>query len=256
MSVDNGKVAAKYLKENHPSDDIVLDREGYGELTKFRDEIVGEDINLIHDVIWSGTVPLKDFIVSTEGDHRMRFCIFEDALEALEEVPEGKTAMVGAVQELGYKHFWLLGVTKGENRADMSIETYNKDGDEIGSKLKYTELIREMWRMWHGIQLALLHPKIKEVFAHPRTAKEYSREKDANGKRRRVVRYVKRHVVNGEEFERSTREINRQCLSWYVVGHWRHLKSGGVTYVRGHWRGELRAMKKNIDKGRERQLVV
>ena len=256
--MDNGKFAAKRLKISHPSDEIILDSESYGRLKDFRDKIVGQDVNLIYDVIWSGTIPLKDFVVSANGQHRIRFCMFDEAIENLENAPAGKVAMVGCVQELGYNHFWVLGVAKGEERADISLEMYDQEGN-LAKKVtqpKILNLIRELWKIWHGVQLALLHPKVKEVFENPKTAKEYTREKDSTGKRRRVVRYYKRHVIDGEDMQRQMKEINRHCLSWYVVGHWRHLKDGRVTYVRGHWRGEMRAMKKNIDKGRERELVI
>ena len=253
----NGMIAAALLKDSQPSDDIYLDADSYSEIMMFRDDIVGSKIDLISDVIWSETIPLKDFTVSVIGPRRMRFLLFENALNALEDAPEGKPLMIGAVQELGWNSFWLLAVVKGETRAVISFEHYSSDGEMLNkSGEKVLQGIRDLWRLWHGIQLALLHPKVREVFSHPKMAKEYTRKKDATGKRRRQTRYIRRHVIDGDEMKSQLREINRTCLAWYVIGHWRHLKSGKVVYVRGHWRGEMRELQRNIDGGREREIAA
>ena len=256
--MDNGKFAASYLKNSNPSDEIVLTPESYEAIRELRSNIVGDNVDLVADVIWSKTIPLKDFIVTVSGPYKIRFCIFEDAVNALDDVPVGKTALVGAVQELGHNAFWLFGVVKGENRAEISTEHYSENGDVIGtSRADEVETnVKDIWRFWHGVQLALLHPQTKDVFATPKIVKERKRVKDMSGKRKRETWYMRRHVIDPENIEHSVREINRHCQAWYVIGHWRHFKDGSATYINGYWKGELRHLKRNIDKGRNRKVVV
>lgn len=257
-SADNGKLAAWYLKNGNPSDDIVLTPNAYDAIFKVRESIVGDDVDLISDVIWSKTIPLKDFIVTISGPYRIRFCIFEDALNALDEAPTGKTLLVGAVQELGHNAFWLLGVVKGESRAEVSIEHYSENGEVMGVSQvdEVSQNIKNIWKFWHGVQLALLHPQIKEIFEKPKMVKERRRIKSESGERKRVTWYIRRHILDDGDVEHSAREIERHCLAWYVIGHWRHFKDGSVTWVNGYWKGELRHLKRNIDQGRNRKLVV
>lgn len=257
-NTDNGKLAAWYLRTSKPSDDIVITPGGYEAIRELRTNIVGDDVDLIADIIWSKTIPLKDFITTVDGPYRVRFCIFEDAVNALDEAPVGKTLLVGAVQELGHNAFWLLGVAKGENRAEISVEHYNENGEVIGiSQAEEVNLnIKNIWKFWHGVQLALLHPQVKEVFAKPKMAKERRRVKTESGERKRETWYIRRHVLNSDSVEHPIREINRQCLAWYVVGHWRHYKDGSVTWINGYWKGKLRELKRNVDLGRNRRVVV
>lgn len=250
---DNGMQAAGYLKKSKHSDEIWLDHDSYMALKEFREKMVGDDVDLISDVIWSGTIPLKDFIVSVTKEYRIRFCIFDESLEHLEEVPEGKVAMVGALQEMRDKTFWLLGVTKGENKCDMSLEYFSQDGVYAG-ETQIFDVIKELWKMWHGIQLALLHPQTKEVFANPQKVKERRKAKE-DGKKKRETWYVRRHVINGEDMKHTMREIQRHCQCWYVIGHWRHYKNGRTVYIDGYWKGPMRETKGNLDSGRNRKVV-
>lgn len=253
--MDNGRAAAIELMKSRPSDEIIVNHDVYEAIRELRGSIVGDDVDLVSDIIWSKTIPLRDFIASV-GEDRIRYCIFEDAIKALDDAPTGRTLLVGALQELGGNAFWLFGVTKGENRADISTEFYDEYGNSH-SNSKILDTVKSLWKFWHGVQLALLHPQTKEVFANPKIVKERRRVKDeTTGKRKRETWYIRRHVIGEESIKQSTREIKRHCLAWYVVGHWRHYKDGSVTYVNGYWKGELRHMKRNIDQGRNRKVVV
>ena len=52
------------------------------------------------------------------------------------------------------------------------------------------------------------------------------------------------------------KKINRKCLCWYVIGHWREYKNGNKIFIQGYWKGALRNAKKNYDDGRERIIDV
>ena len=251
--IENGIYAAELLKLHHVSDEIVLDAESVAALKKFREKIVGDDTDNVSDVIWANTVPLQDVELKGHSGMTVRVCIFSEALEALDEIPEGETGMVGAIQT-GQGTFKLIGVVKGENRTDISFEDFDRNGRLI-ARSTYQDNEFELMRIWHGIQIALLNPQIQNVIQSSETVKRYTREDTEKRKRQRVVRYVKRHVINGNTLNRALTEYHRHCLAWYVIGHWRHYKNGHVVFIKPYWKGELRALKRNFDE-RQREVVV
>lgn len=117
-------------------------------------------------------------------------------------------------------------------------------------------------RLWYNIQVALLHPTIKDVFAHPRMepiTKETTVRKKGKVIKKRTVRYIKRHVINLDDIEKkkSSRSFNRKTLAWYVIGHWRTCpKSKKKYFVKGYWKGELREAKMHESELRKREVVI
>ncbi len=252
--MENGYYTAQRLKEHHPSDEIILNRESVTQINTFRQKFVGNDLDKVSDVIWANTIPLKDVELSTENGMTVRVCIFDEALENLNEVPDGRIAVVGAMQEYGDKSFVIIGVTKGKERTDISLESFDKDGNTQGVVDNH-EPFYEFMRIWHGIQLALLHPQIKDVIADGKIVKRYTRENTETRKRQRVVRYIKRHIVDDNRLKNAFKEYHRHCLAWYVIGHWRHYKDGRVVFIKPYWKGEMRALKRNFD-CRERRIAT
>jgi len=112
---------------------------------------------------------------------------------------------------------------------------------------------------WYGIQIALLHPTVKEVFRNPRTAILKDSKTDKKRKKNKV-RYIKEHIINAEELDKliygesDKRTIKRHALVWYVIGHWRTLKNGNTIFVKPYWKGALRELKKPMPE-RERVIV-
>lgn len=254
MTHKNALIGKMVLERQDPTDEIAIDFEGYKEIREFRDRIVGDDVNMMSDIIWSNTVPLTDFVVSVHGK-TIRYCFIEETLNTIDEIPPGETCLVGIIQEQGTYGYWLLGVTQGHMDMAFSDEYFDRDGNAHETEVITDEQMSTLCRLWHGIQLMLLHPKTQELFSNGKTSKQHRKVKDENGNKKRRTYYIKRHYINGEEVKRNLKEFNRHCKAWYVVGHWRHNKNGTVSYVRGHWKGELRALKRNIDEGRERKVV-
>lgn len=250
----NGEYVAKMLKEHHPSDEIILDGEAYKAIKGFRDKIVGDDNDNVSDVIWANTVPIDD-IELRNGNMVVRVFVIQDALEKLDEVADGEVAVVGAIQNYNYKSFVIIGVAKGKNSTHISLEDFDQNGKVIGT-IKNHEPFYEFMRIWHGIQIALLNPQIKDVFTTGQIVKRYTREDTKVKKRQRVVRYIKRHIINSTTLEKTLREYHRHCLAWYVVGHWRHYKDGHTVFIKPYWKGEMRALKHNFDGERKRLLAV
>lgn len=256
MSIAVAAQAAEDLKYSHPSDEVRLDKKALEEIMALYDKIVGARDNGIYDIILSGTVPIRDVRIVLENEpSAYRFCVFENALDNLDSAPEGRALLVAALQEEKTGRFSLLGIIKGEEAATVSDKIHDISGKEIADT--DTKKVSEFWHIWCAVQFALLHPKVKTIIANGDKQKEYTKEKDkSTGKRKRVVKYVRRHVIYGEDFERSMREINRQCLCWYVIGHWRHLSNGKTVYVKGYWKGELRELERNLDEGRLREIAA
>ena len=108
---------------------------------------------------------------------------------------------------------------------------------------------------WYGIQLALLHPSVKEVFSNPKITKVH--ERIGTGKdRKRRTRYVRTHTINEGDIKAKNSlgnsHIHRKTLAWWVIGHQRHYKNGKTRFINGYWKGPLREAKRNFDEGRDR----
>jgi hypothetical protein len=103
---------------------------------------------------------------------------------------------------------------------------------------------------WYGIQIALLHPAVKDVFSNP-TIDAVHNQQNRKGKKRKTT-YVKKHILTLENLEsvsqsHEARKINRKCLAWYVIGHWRTYKGGKTVFIMPYWKGVLRDLKKNAE---------
>lgn len=109
---------------------------------------------------------------------------------------------------------------------------------------------------WYGIQLALLHPQIKDVFQNPKLT-PVRKAKPGRKKKQRVARYVKTHYIRSKDIDAAIHRagtIERKTLCWYVIGHWRHYKNGSKRFIKGYWKGPLREAKQNFDDGRLRLI--
>ena len=108
--------------------------------------------------------------------------------------------------------------------------------------------------VWYGIQVALLHPQVKNIFSSPRVLKEKVSKEERKYNGHKIYRYVKYHVINKDELEtvlHGKGEFHRKALIWYVTGHWRQYKNGNSTFIQGYWKGALRATKKTEVRDRE-----
>ena len=116
------------------------------------------------------------------------------------------------------------------------------------------DMLFQFMQLWYAIQILLLHPraeiiKNKSQIIPTTRISDNSMRKSMN---RRKVRYIKRYllctddlnnVLNGD----AKKQINRHCLSWYVIGHYRQYKNGHRVFIQGYWKGELRELKRNLD---------
>ena len=107
----------------------------------------------------------------------------------------------------------------------------------------YLAVNRTVINAWYRIQVALLHPTIKEVFRHSGIMSDADREESKDYKKRPLY-YQKVKTINQREFDEAVkRNIVRKTLIWYVIGHWRNYKDGRRIFIQPYWKGALRETK-------------
>lgn len=113
---------------------------------------------------------------------------------------------------------------------------------------------------WYGIQIGLLHPELKTIFSKNISKSPANRTNSINNtKKKRRVKYQKLIRVDQKDYDEiiSKRTINRKCLLWYVIGHYRE-RNGRKYWVDGFWKGALRATKSitDIEDQRNREVAT
>lgn len=207
------------------------------------------------DLFFAKTIPLLDCEISVSDENatiKYRVVVFDDYADIIER-STASPACVGVL------------ILNKPFETDIYFPLLVIDGCEflavderafVLSREATREIFLDTMATWYGIQIALLHPAIKEVFLHPSTAnnKEMKR-RERNEKRH--VKYVKKHIVNIDDLIRCAEKTKRikKCLAWYVIGHWRHYKDGKKIFVKPYWKGALRELKGNAgEDARERDI--
>lgn len=247
----------EWMYEFSPTDEIVIDYETVMQFGKLWGAQDGAFIPA--DLIISNTVPLKKakYRIFNNG----KDCLFwietidiEDTNEAfgvLNLILEGENGGVSVLLfiEDGY-------ITTGSELyfSSKKLGTYAKE--LISDNVNFFECqFGTCLGFWYSIQIAMLHPQMKTVFA---TSKLKPIEKPVRNSKhkpkKRKVTYVRQRVVKAEDVNAVQREIKRNCLAWYVIGHWREYKSGKRIFIQGFWKGALRETKANQDLGRNRLI--
>ena len=221
------------------------------------------------DIFFAGTVPLLDCQITVDErdvdpekgnicDYRV--VIFPDYKERINADHENPVC-VGTVvfQEGALKMIIPINVVCGINKiVFIGVGFINVSEDfysEVANKLSMQfigNLAYALLTTWYGIQIALLHPTVKNVFQSPQKEKVVVDGKmKGKKKNKRVTRYMKRFVVKALDIERflygGDKSYNRRALVWYVIGHWRHYSDGKKVFVQPYWKGALRDIKKNLD---------
>lgn len=267
------------LNNSYPSDRVKLTHKADEALCEMW---AGEwGCNIPSDIVFAGTIPLMD--VEIEIDERdtilpdnmgngcivkYRVVIFEHYKTIIEECG-GRITGIGAIvaddplreweclivicTKTGRDGFGALGLYR-RHKATGVIMPIPEEEQTNMRIIAYNYL-----RTWYSIQIAMLNPEIKKAFGRPKMIKERTKTTgERNGAR--ITRYVKRYVVNEIAlsetlYGKNVKTRKRQALCWYVCGHWRHYKSGRMTFIKGYWKGAMRDAKRNLDDGRIRQIL-
>ena len=117
-------------------------------------------------------------------------------------------------------------------------------------------------QLWYGVQLLMLHPRIKYVFEHPKMQVFFNPylDKSVSKNKKRKTFSVRTIKITNTTLEYSDNSSSKgshtyNCPLWYVIGHKRCKKSGKTEWVKGYWKGELRKLAKPEDyEVRKREL--
>lgn len=246
------------LMKAYSTDIVKLDHES--DIRMFK-SFINDDIDAVvdppSDIIFANTVPIKDLQIQIDEKSLTGLIIkyrviIHDELGDISEWDDEKRVgyLIIEVPLPGNYFICSLSVKKGYDyiyfdRAYMS-KAITTDIPIVG--------LNGYMNTWYAIQIALLHPDIKEVFQRPMKVPVHNRRTKSVNKRK--TQYIKVHRVDIDDIEKITHEkgtINRKCLVWYVIGHWREYKNGKKVFIQGYWKGKLRNIKMNID---ERERVV
>ena len=266
-------------KQSSPSDIIKLSHEADESLQRLW--MHGrKDSTIPSDILFSSSVPLLDCKIlidetdKEEGENLLyRIVIFPDYEQVIRNCDENNISLVGAIlfydvvdDVILYRFICVVKGIDWLNLTDIYLHCNSKEKYEflmsypIINLNKINKLSAMCLQTWYGIQIALLHPTVKDVFRNPKIDRVYDQtsRNAKNANRKRITRYVKTHVLNAEDIKSAScggKEYNRHTLVWYVIGHWRTLKDGRKIFVKPCWKGPLRELKHNLD-DRERVIVT
>ena len=227
------------------------------------------------DLFFSGNVPLLDCEITVDERDKpfgrlvtYRVVIYPDYIDRIKN-SGNEPADVGAVvvEFMNHKIFIPILVFSGVDFVLMAncgvignysnVELRNHMG--MIPVQQFVSGGYECLTTWYGIQLALLHPAVKEVFSHPKIEPVMDTRPRKGGKKRRIVRYIKKHVITAEDLEQTSFKgksgFTRHTTVWYVIGHWRHYSDGKKVFIKPYWKGEMRHLRMDLD-GREREIVI
>ena len=267
---------------SHPSDSITLTAkqdEMLIDLWECTVEKAPVGVFIPSDLFFAQTIPLLDCNITVDErdiggvECKSRVVVFQDYAEKINESDENDPINVGAVVipvktesvfygQIVCPFYVIRGVDSLLTGRFGWIGISEEVKEHIQKNLNngtMRKMFSSMMETWYGIQIALLHPKVREVFAHPKTEKEEGENRPSKKKRKRAVRYIKKHIVGTEELETKiygeSKKKKRHALVWYVIGHWRTYKNGTKVFVRPYWKGELRELKMNLE-DREREIAI
>lgn len=273
-------IAKEILNKSNVSDKVDISTWDYNDWKIFQ-EMYKFEKEVPADLLFSKTLPIKDILI-IEDSQKLRVTIMDDYAEKIDAMKENaeKPLIIGAIEYSTWQNgnspvqygmsSWsgifamvlLHGYDKimlqycGENEKEVLLQNFGRDpyyenSESLEELISYSALSD-----WYFIQLSLLNPATKVLFSNPTIMRVPVKNKPGTGKQKRKCRYVKTYTIKGcdikKHFYDSNNKINRKCLCWYVIGHWREYKTGQKIFIQGYWKGALRETKRNYDDGRER----
>jgi len=290
LSEKSNAALITHVSKSFPSDNISLDAEADKAITELwaNASYITSGVNyaIPSDLIYSGTIPLLDCIIHFDersvknnanavADYRV--VIFKDYCKSANNAPDDTPVCVGAVslylpgQSKSSEIISPIYAIKGESSLSFSTDRGYRhlsadDREEFTESFMklLNSSVCSMLGTWYGIQIALLHPLVKNIFSKPGVRQYRTPGSLENSKKRNKVKYIKTHVITasavesvlyGDEADRSEKPLNRRKLLWYVIGHWRRYANGHCVFVRPYWKGALREVKSTGD-DRERVIAL
>ena len=282
LSEQNNKYCIEEILKSHPSDYLYLSRKEDLFLCDLWEPEDKSELFIPSDLFFANTVPLKDCVITVDERNsdvdggssvQYRVVVFDDYEKhikwAVDEKDGNGIIVVGAAipMNLARNDFFMpLLIVPGYDSLVMggtfgwfSVAAKNDLNNQGITRQMAVQWFTSLIETWYGIQIALLHPAVKEVFARPQRCKEESQIKNDSTTRKRKAKYIRKHVLTLDNLEavshsKEARKINRKCLAWYVIGHWRTYKNGKKVFIMPYWKGALRNLRQNMpgdDRDRE-----
>lgn len=276
------EILSERIRHSNPSDNIVLtveQDEMLIDLWENTAEKTKRGVSIPSDLFFAKTVPLLDCNITVDEREiggvlcEYRVVVFKDYEEIVKNATENDVSNVGALilfarTDSGYcgKTVLPFYIVRGVDSLISGNVGWIGIPEELRNLMKKNlnmQTISQMFvsamETWYGIQIALLHPQVREIFSHPTVEKTDDKKMVSKKKRKKVVRYVKKHVVKTQELETKIyggeKKHKLHALVWYVIGHWRTYESGKKVFVRPYWKGKLRELKMNLE-DREREIAI
>ena len=272
------------LKNSNPSDYILFSAESQKILDDFAEKIFSMNAfnnpayanaipkqtyaNVIpSDLFVADSIPLPDvvFVIDTYNDDEkytkrsekvyLRFVYFNNEMIVVVNNLDGSTA--------SFKIFNNdLGACINPDYIYVPDAKYPfLKGDFTAMEYKFLSLniANNILTRWYALQIMLLNPAIKErVFTETQKKKLRCKNEDIVGSnvksRKRKAMYVRYKEISNTILESGTSR-KRHTMCWYVIGHYRHYKTGKTVFIKGYWKGPMRQLQKNLDEGRERLIA-
>jgi hypothetical protein len=266
-------VPTDVIQLTHASDKALTDLWSVPQQKSTGNEAVWIPSDLFH----VDTIPLLDcrIIVDETGDREdgevvdFRVKILPDYHDLLVNSNEGEDVTVGAIQLYAPGGHLTIPLFTRLGKESLGIGGkgwVTKDGITVESVAAAMQMSYLAWlcmTTWYGVQIALLHPTVRDVFNNPAlsvmTTDSYKLNKFKKHHKPTPVKYVKKHNINSIILENllygnsTSKSYQRKALIWYVIGHWRTYKDGKRVFVQPHWKG---ALKNNaLAKTREREII-
>lgn len=282
LTEKENEILVERIRRSNPSDNIVLtveQDEMLIDLWENTAEKTKRGVSIPSDLFFAKTIPLLDCNITVDERGiggvlcEYRVVVFKDYEEIVKNATENDVSNVGALillarTESGYcgKTVLPFYIVRGVDSLISGNVGWIGIPEELRNLMKKSlnmQTISQMFvsamETWYGIQIALLHPQVREIFLYPTTEKVDDKKSAPKKKRKKVVRYIKKHVIKTQELEQKIyggeKKNKIHALVWYVIGHWRTYTSGKKVFVRPYWKGKLRGLKMNLE-DREREIVI
>lgn len=250
--------------EKCPTDIICLTRDTDLELINLWEDEKKENVLIPSDLFMQKTIPLKDIQIEVDEReyggciNKARICVYENIESIVDSLSEYDNT-----KEAGFIEIDFLGMNYSAPFYIMYGINYIGFGNYCGDKLldfasveQRMHILTSWFETWYGIQIALLHPIIKEVFSSPNIVK--SRNNLITKKNNNTTKYIKKHYITKDSIKKANdnkSQYKRKTLLWWVIGHWREYKSGKKIFVKGYWKGALRYTNQTIEP-RKREIEL
>lgn len=238
------------------------------------------EINIPSDIFFANTIPLKDCEIEVDesdittedgfagAKSKSRIVIYDDFFDRIKNsddiVDVGYVVMLipGIINE-------FIGISicaqKGYDSLMCMQAPFMTQGF-IHSSFDAPLYMIHNWfssylATWYSIQISLLNPRTQTIYLNGCSKvknKDYRKAK-TDDDRKRIAKYIKHYYLKDGDIDNAIygetggKGINRKCLVWYVIGHWRTYKNGKQVFIQPYWKGELREIKRNLN---ERERII